>query len=138
MTGGRTFLAEETRSQRRGGKLDERQPREGRLEATCAHGLLGPSLAGPLLSSTPSARLRGPLDFPGSSDGERIRLQCRRHRRLGSDPWVGKIPWRRTWQPLQYSCLGKPMDRGAWWATVHGVAKSQTRLSGSHTQGDLI
>ena len=31
--------------------------------------------------------------------------------------------------PLQYSCLGNPMDRGAWWATVHGVAKSQTQLS---------
>ena len=28
--------------------------------------------------------------------------------------------------PLQYSCLRNPMDRGAWWATVHGVAKSQT------------
>ena len=31
--------------------------------------------------------------------------------------------------PLQYSCLENPMDRGAWWATVHGVAQSQTRLS---------
>ena len=31
--------------------------------------------------------------------------------------------------PLQYSCLGNPMDGGAWWATVHGVAKSWTRLS---------
>ena len=31
--------------------------------------------------------------------------------------------------PLQYSCLANPMDRGAWWATVHGVTKSQTRLS---------
>ena len=31
--------------------------------------------------------------------------------------------------PLQYSSLENPMDRGAWWATVHGVAKSQTRLS---------
>ena len=31
--------------------------------------------------------------------------------------------------PLQYSCLENPMDREAWWATVHGVAKSQTRLS---------
>ena len=31
--------------------------------------------------------------------------------------------------PLQYSCLENPMDRGAWWATVHGVAKSWTRLS---------
>ena len=31
--------------------------------------------------------------------------------------------------PVQYSCLENPMDRGVWWATVHGVAKSQTRLS---------
>ena len=31
--------------------------------------------------------------------------------------------------PLQYSCLDNPMDRGAWWAAVHGVAKSWTRLS---------
>ena len=32
-------------------------------------------------------------------------------------------------KPLQYSCLENPMDGGAWWATVHGVAKSQTQLS---------
>ena len=31
--------------------------------------------------------------------------------------------------PLQYSCLENPLDRGAWWATIHGVARSQTRLS---------
>ena len=36
---------------------------------------------------------------------------------------------RRQWHPLQYSCLENPMDGGAWWATVHGVAKSRTRLS---------
>ena len=36
--------------------------------------------------------------------------------------WVGEIPWRKAWQ-LQYSCLGNPVDRGAWWATVHAVAK---------------
>ena len=36
--------------------------------------------------------------------------------------------------PLQYSCLENSMDRGAWWATVHGVTKSQTQLS-SHTTG---
>ena len=35
---------------------------------------------------------------------------------------------RRQWHPLQYSCLENPMDGGAWWASVHGVAKSQTRL----------
>jgi len=31
----------------------------------------------------------------------------------GFDPWVGKIPWKRKCNPLQYSCLGNPMDRGA-------------------------
>ena len=40
-----------------------------------------------------------------------------------------KIPWRRKWYPPQYSCLGNPVDRGAWPATVHGVAKSWTQLS---------
>ena len=44
------------------------------------------------------------------------------------NPWVGKIPWRREWQPLQYSCLKNSGDRGAWRATVHGVAESRTRL----------
>ena len=34
------------------------------------------------------------------------------------DPWIRKIPWRRAWHPLQYSCLENPMDRGSWWATV--------------------
>ena len=54
--------------------------------------------------------------------------QCRR-RRL--DPWVAKTPWRKKWQPTPvflHSCLGDPVDRGTWWATVHGVAKSQTPL----------
>ena len=36
--------------------------------------------------------------------------------------------------PLQYSCLKDPMDRGVWWAAVHGVAKSQTRLNGLRTE----
>ena len=37
-------------------------------------------------------------------------------------------PGERNGNPLQYSCLENPMDGGAWWATVHGVAKSQTSL----------
>ena len=41
-------------------------------------------------------------------------------------PWAEKIPWRRKWHPLQYSFLGNPKDRGAWRATVHGVAESDT------------
>ena len=51
----------------------------------------------------------------------------------GFDPWMGKSPGEGNGNPLQYSCLGKPMDRGAWWATVHGVAKSKIPLSTAHT-----
>ena len=42
--------------------------------------------------------------------------------------WVGKIPGGGHGNPLQCSCLENPVDRGAWWATVHGVAKSWTQL----------
>ena len=48
---------------------------------------------------------------------------------LGSIPGSGRSPGEGNGNPLQYSCLENPMDRGAWWATVHGVAKSWTRLS---------
>ena len=58
--------------------------------------------------------------------------QCRRFKRCGFNPWVGKIPEIGNGNAFQYSCLGNPMDRGAWRATVHGFAKSQTQLS-SHT-----
>ena len=47
---------------------------------------------------------------------------------LGSIPGLGRAPGEGNGNPLQYSCLENPMDRGAWWATVHGVAKSRTRL----------
>ena len=46
----------------------------------------------------------------------------------GSVSWSGRSPG-EDGKPLQYSCLGNPTDRGAWQATVHGVANSQTRLS---------
>ena len=42
---------------------------------------------------------------------------------------AGRSPQKVNGYPLQYSCLGNPMDRGAWWATVHGVAKNSTQLS---------
>ena len=47
----------------------------------------------------------------------------------GLIPGSGRSPGEGHGNPLQYSCLENPMDRGAWWAMVHGVAKSQTRLS---------
>ena len=41
---------------------------------------------------------------------------CLQFRKRGFDPWVGKMPWRRKWQAVQYCCLKNPMDRGAWGA----------------------
>ena len=51
---------------------------------------------------------------------------------LGSIPRSGRSSGEGNGNPLQYSCLENPMDRGTWQATVHGVAKSQTRLSDCH------
>ena len=48
---------------------------------------------------------------------------------MGSIPGLGRAPGEGNGYPFQYSYLGNPMDRGAWWATVHGVTKSQTQLS---------
>ena len=44
-------------------------------------------------------------------------------------PGLGRSPREGNGNPLQHSCLGNPMDRGAWWAKVHGVTKSLTQLS---------
>ena len=53
-------------------------------------------------------------------------------RRPGFYPWVGKIPWRRKWQPTQVFLPGEFHGQRAWWATTHGVTKSQTQLSDFH------
>ena len=67
--------------------------------------------------------------LPRWHSGKEFTCQCRKHRRCGFDLWVGKIPGVGNGNPLQYSCLENPTDRGAWQATVHGVTKSQTQLS---------
>ena len=64
--------------------------------------------------------------FPGGSEGE---ASARNAGDLGSTPGSGRSPGEGNGNPLQYSCLENPMDGGAWWATVHGAAKSHTRLS---------
>ena len=75
------------------------------------------------------------LGFSGGSGVKESTCQCRSHwvqsnpAGLGSILGLGRSPGGGNGNPLQYSCLGNPMDRGAWWATVHGAAKSQTRLS---------
>ena len=50
-------------------------------------------------------------------------------RDVGSVAELGRSPREGNDNPLQYSCLEKPMDRGAWWATAHGVVKSWTQMS---------
>ena len=58
-----------------------------------------------------------------SSAGEESACSARE---MGSIPGSGRSPGEGTGCPLQYSCLENPMDRGAWWALVHGVAESGT------------
>ena len=66
------------------------------------------------------------LGFPGGSE---VKASACNAGDLGSIPGSGRSPGEENGNPLQYSCLENPMDGGAWWATVHGIAKSQTRLS---------
>ena len=66
------------------------------------------------------------LSFPGSSDGK---VSACNAGDPGSIPGLGRSPGVGNGNPLQYSSLENPTDGGAWQATVHGVAKSQTRLS---------
>ena len=68
------------------------------------------------------------MGFPGGSE---VKASARSAGDLGSIPGLGRSPGEGNGNPLQYSCLENPMDGGAWWATVHGVAKSLTRLSDS-------
>ena len=75
--------------------------------------------------------------FPGGASGEEHACQCRRHKRRRFHPWVGKILWRRHGNTLQYSCLENPLDRRAWQATVHRVAKSQIQLKPLSTHAIL-
>ena len=64
--------------------------------------------------------------LPGGSDGK---VSAYNVGDPGSIPGSGRYPGEGNDNPLQYSCLENPMDVGAWLATVHGVAKSRTRLS---------
>ena len=66
---------------------------------------------------------------PGGTNGKESAYQCKGHKRPRFDPWVGKIPWRRKWQPTLVFLPGESPWRGPWRATVHRVAKSWTRLS---------
>ena len=66
------------------------------------------------------------MGFPGGSE---VKASASNAGDPGSIPGLGRSPGEGNGNPLQYSCLEDPMDGGAWWSTVHGVAKSQTQLS---------
>ena len=66
------------------------------------------------------------MGFPGGSE---VKASACNVEDLGSIPPSGRSPGEGNGNPLQYSCLENPMDGGVWWATVHGVGTSRTRLS---------
>ena len=79
------------------------------------------------------------LGFPNGASGKESAWQWRRRKRRGKEsacnagdtgsiPELGRSPGEGNGYPLQYSCLENPMDRGAWWATVHRIAKIWTQL----------
>ena len=76
-----------------------------------------------------------PLCFPGGSDGKASAYDAGDP---GSIPGSGRSPGEGNGIPLQYSCLGNPMDRGAWQATVHRVTISQIGLSNQTTATYLL
>ena len=66
-------------------------------------------------------------DSPGGSAGKEPTCQSRRCKRCRFDPWVGKIPWRREWQPPPVFLPEELYRQRSLQATVHGVTKSQTQ-----------
>ena len=69
--------------------------------------------------------------FTGGSEGKNSACDARD---LGWIPRLKRSPGGECGNPLQYSCLENPMDRGDWWATVHGVAKRQDRVTQQQQQ----
>ena len=78
--------------------------------------------------------LKSCLDFPDGPVVNNLPASAGDAEDVSSIPGSGRSPAEGNGNPLQYSCLENPMDRGTWWATVHGVTKSQTRLKqlGTH------
>ena len=78
------------------------------------------------------------LGFSGGTSGKEPTCQCRRHK---FSPCVGKIPWRRAWPPTPVFLSGESMDRRAWWAAVHRVAKeldTTSQLNNKSERGKQI
>ena len=83
-------------------------------ESTCKAGDPGLILRS---GSSPGERIGYPLQYSWAS------LVAQMVNNLPAMPGLGRSPGKENGNPLQYSCLGNSMDKGAWWATVHGIAK---------------
>jgi len=69
------------------------------------------------------------IDFPDDTSGKEPACQCRRCKRQGFSLWVGKIPWRRAWQPIPVFLPGESHGQRSLVGCSHGVAKkNQTQL----------
>ena len=66
------------------------------------------------------------LEFLGFPGGSVVKNSPANAGDIGSIPGLGRIPGEGNGNPLQYSCLGNPMDRETWQATIHGIAESDT------------
>ena len=64
------------------------------------------------------------MGFPCGASGKEPACQQKKHKILGFDPWVRKIPWRRLWQPTPLFLPEESIVRGACWATVQRVTES--------------
>ena len=100
-------------------------PRDGGAWSAAVYGVAQSRTRLKRLSSS-SRQVYVQVGFPG---GSVVKNSSANAGDTGSIPGWGRSPEEGNGNPLQYSCLGNPMDRDAWWATVHGVAKSWTPLS---------
>ena len=75
---------------------------------------------------------------PSDTNDEEAARQCRRHKRRGSIPGLERSTRGGQGNPLQYSCLENPMNRGAWQTIVHGVTKSQAQLKQSSSLAQVV
>ena len=87
------------------------------------------SLAMQVYHSIHCENIEHPLGYPSGSAVKNLPATARDTGDEGSISGSGRSPAGGKGNPLQYSCLKNPVDRGAWWATVQRVIKSQTRLS---------
>ena len=83
-------------------------------------------------AGTPAVLSNPACAMPGFPSGSAVKNLP--EMQVMQEMWVGSLGWEDSsgggnGNPLQYSCLENPMDKGAWWATVHGVTNSQTQQS---------